>query len=187
MSPSPRDAASDHKPIGQARAICREGEERLPRSATGRSRLTWIKLLSRVDPRAQDGFGFEGQVFRPGDTVPVADLPEPAIFLEYAGAIGNHEDLWILWRYDITRREFRDLAQVRARGPEWAAALRPIAIRELNPQSQPDRIAQFDYIGARDRVLALMDAELEGAPGGARRRLCALIHDSLLAGIAKSA
>jgi hypothetical protein len=103
---------------------------------------------------------------RPGSR---SDPPSPCILLEYAGTVVDHEALWILWRYERERRQFRDLAQVRARGADWAVALRPIAIRELAPE--PEGIAMFDYEGARDRLLNLMGAELVGSP--ARGRGCA--------------
>ena len=170
------------KPFIRGRAICREDDVRLPRSARKRHAGDWIKVLSRVDPKAFDGFGFEGKVLRPGEAIPRVELPEPAILLEYAGSAGGREYLWVLWRYDRERREFRDLAQVRATGYEWAVAIRPIAVREL--RAEPEHIVPFDYEGARDRVLRFLEMELEGAPVGGDRRLCAMLDDSLLARIA---
>jgi hypothetical protein len=165
------------------------GRIKLPRSAARRGALTWSKLLTRVDAKAQNGFGFEGRVLRPGALIGIDELGEPAVLLEYAGFTGaprrdesgwGHRrcaDLYILWRYDRARGEWAELARARSVNWEWALDLRPIARRALEgppPEPPEERTAIA-------RVLSLVDAEIEGAGHQTLLDVMAALHDRLAA------
>jgi hypothetical protein len=99
-------------------AVSRGPAVRSPRSPSRSEPLAFAKLLSRVDPKAENGAGFEGVIIRPGRTVPESYLwptekfPKTPILLEFAGRQGICgcgrerdvlESLYTLWRYDLTR------------------------------------------------------------------------------------
>jgi hypothetical protein len=163
------------------------GRVKLPRSATRRGALTWAKLLTRVDAKAQNGFGFEGRIVRPGALIGIHEMPEPAVVLECAGNDGSGrghrraEDVYILWRYDRRRGEWAELARARSVNWEWALDLRPIARRALEgpPPNAPEERT------AIARVLNLVDAEIEGAGQQTLLDVMAALHDRLAARVAE--
>lgn len=164
-------------------------ELRLPMTSARTTPNTWVKLVTRVDVHAASGFGFDGKVYPPGAHIPLDDLPDRALALECAGGIGpgwghkRRDLLYILWKYDRARREWRDVAQARSINAEWAMALRPIAARELSDPEE--RALAIDADGVAERVMHLLDAELEDADLCATESVLAVLHDRLAARVAK--
>jgi len=167
------------RPVSRAHAISPEGSIRLPRSAERRQTITYVKLLDSVRPDASGGFRFEGRTLRPGATLDRAKLPNPAVLLECAGNSGpgtghnRREYLYVLWRYDRSMHDWRDIAQARSVDREWMLALGPAAMRALDPRAAGR--AAMDYGGIADRVFSLLEAELSEAPVEASRAVLALL------------
>jgi hypothetical protein len=155
--------ALDRKPPGVARAISTANEIRLPWSGNRLHAGCWLKLLSRVS-QAPGGFAFEGQLLRPGSTVPLVGFPQPAVLLECSGPQGGRghnrgHTRYIVWRWDVTIREWEDLGQASSVSDEWAGMLRGIASGALNPvEARP----QFDCAGSVDRIVSFAESEMHG-------------------------
>jgi len=131
----------------------------LPRTSR-RGEIAYIKLLTRVDAFALNGFGFEGRLCRPGAAVETEDLPRPVIALECAGNSGRgrkQPTLYILWRLrdDGT---WREIARAQAFDWTWAVALRTVAIREL--RGPAERLPPVDLPGITARLVKSLDREL---------------------------
>jgi hypothetical protein len=160
---------------------------KLPSTAVRNAPGTWLKLLSRVDPHATGGFGFEGKILRPAASVTLFDLPDPALLLECAGTMGKGwghrrmEHLYVLWRYDRDRQTWRALAQTYAVNGDWALELRPRALRELAPAIP----AALDPGAVAQRVLAVLDVEIDRADERATEAVYAVLHDRLAARVVK--
>jgi hypothetical protein len=164
---------------------------RFPCSSTRASQRFFGKLLTRVDPDAQNGFGFEGTIARPGSIVPWEALwptpahPEIPILLECAGnprperghRRHGQEDTYILWRFDPERKEWEEIARSMGESWTWAIDLRQVAIRALE-ESRGKQIQIF--AGLKD-VLARMrhslDVEIQSLPVPDRGRAVAVLHD----------
>ncbi len=177
----------DKKPPGVARAICAPNQVRLPRSATRRDTGTWIKLLERVTD-SPGGFGFEGKLLRPGETIPAGQLPEPAVLLECAGTEGrgrghNRGDVrYIVWRWDRSARDWQELAQCSSVSGDWALALNGVALRALHPDDQV--ITPFDCEASVDRILSFAESEMHGMQSRLRNRVLERLYGRIAGFIA---
>jgi hypothetical protein len=164
---------------------------RIPCTSTRASQRFFAKLLTRVDPDAQNGFGFEGTIMRPGSIVAMAALwptpahPEIPILLECAGnpnpARGHNRhaqsDTYILWRFDPAIKEWVELARSSSESWTWAMDLRSVAIRALE-ESRGRQIQVF--AGLHDvlvRMRQMLDREIQQLPPPDRGRAVAVLHD----------
>lgn len=170
------------------------GGIRLPRTSPRGCGQTFIKLLSRVDPDAEHGFGFEGRVLVPGSTVTLAeicpsDFPDTPVLLEYAqvpaqGKRGHsrRESLYVLWRLEPGRDGsiWVELARARAASWEWAVDLRPLAVRALTqrPEIMPDLVA------VQNRIAEALARELDALEVAHQARVLGIIHDQLACRVA---
>lgn len=158
---------------------------RIPRSG-GRDSKGFTKLLSRVNARRADAFGFEGRFLRPGDLIEESDLmppgwPNPPLVLEYVPAEGarhgwarhEKEDTWLLWTW-TPKTEWREIGRAAAAGAEWVQVLRPLALAHLAP---PPLQWRRTIAEARERIIAAIDAELEAVEAGHRPALLSVVHD----------
>jgi len=160
---------------------------RLPRSAAGRSGITYCRLLERVEPdRVWGGWSFVGRVERPGALIPEAELPPAGLLLECAdtepGGRGHHRAAvrYILWRYDREAGEFRELARTSSVGRDWTQDLGPIALAELTPA----RPFVVDPEAAAGRVVEALERELAPLEFRARVLVIRAVEDCLAAGAA---
>lgn len=164
---------------------------RFPCSSTRASQRFFGKLLTRVDPDAQNGFGFEGTIVRPGSIVPMGALwptpahPEIPILLECAGnpkperghRRHGQSDTYILWRFDLEIKEWEEIARSSAESWTWAMDLRQVAIRAIE-ESRGKQIQVF--AGMKDvlaRMRKVLDVELQSLPVPDRGRAVAVLHD----------
>lgn len=81
--------------------------------------------------------------------------------LEGAGTDGsgkrNSPYLYLLWRYDRRRQEWKEMARVWAQSWEWAIELGPLARRALQPVR-----AVVEVESVAQGLLAMIDAQLDG-------------------------
>lgn len=166
------------------------GGIKLPCSSPRNSKSSFAKLLSRVDPEATHGFGFEGTLWRPGATLTDAEIrpgpeyPEIPIVLEYTpgpvyGIPGRRrrDSIYILWRYERDCDAWSELARAASVAWEWAIDLRPIAVRALR-EAHGTAIAVVDELPAVSRRIAtFLDLEMQRLEQRDRQRLLAVLHD----------
>jgi hypothetical protein len=164
---------------------------RIPCTSSRASQRVFAKLLTRVDPDAQNGFGFEGTILRPGSMVPLEALwptpahPEIPIVLECAGNPNperghrrrNQTDTYVLWRFDPVSKTWSELARSASESWTWALDLRAIAIRAL----EESRGKQIEVFHGLNEVLLRMrqalDHEMQLLPPPDRARAVAVLHD----------
>jgi hypothetical protein len=180
---------------GLARSLVSHGAGaetvKIPRTSARASQRIFAKLLTRVDPDGEAGFGFEGTVVKPGDMLPLSALwPTPAhpkipILLECAGAVNpksghgrqDQENRYILWRFHEGRHEFQEIARSASSSWTWAMDLRPIAIRALEESRGKDVAV---YVGLDQfiaRMGAALDQEIKQVAPPERKRAMAALHD----------
>lgn len=159
---------------------------RIPRSAPGRRDRTYAQLILRIPPHPC--VPFEGRFFRCGSTVedgdlhPTPDYPATPLLVEFAGSDrtgrghNRSNDVHVLWRY--RDGHWIELARTLSQGPEWVFHMRPIVERELVA-------APIDYaeIAGRvsNRVLELLDQELNELAGEGRARVMSFLWDQFTA------
>jgi len=164
---------------------------RIPRTSTRASQRFFAKLLTRVDPNAATGFGFEGTILRPGSMIPLSALwPTPAhpaipIVLEYAGnpnpvrgpARRLQPDTYVLWRFDPEKKTWSEIARALGEGWTWAIDMRAIAIRALE-ESIGTAVEVFSGLNeVLVRMRQLLDQEIHRLPPPDRPRAVAVLHD----------
>jgi hypothetical protein len=164
---------------------------KIPRTSARVSQGIFAKLLTRVDPDAQSGFGFEGTVLRPGDELPLQALwptpehPKIPILLECAGAVSpkrghgrrDQEDRYILWRFLAGRHEWQEIGRSSSTSWTWAIDLRPLAIRALEESRGKEVVVFVGLEQALARSRAAMDQELKQLAPPDRVRYLAGLHD----------
>jgi hypothetical protein len=169
-----------------------EDSTRIPNSAARRGLASYAKLLTRVDARAQNGFGFEGTFVRPGKIVPIASLwptsahPPTPLLLEYAGQVAPQRghrraetrDLYVLWKFDVLTRRWEEVARTTASNWEWALDLRPIAIRILQQSRGTHEVELYDTLErAVTRVGRVLDLVMLRLPERERAQFVGVLHD----------
>jgi hypothetical protein len=172
------------------------GGIQLPHSSPRNCRNAFIKLLSHVNPEADQGFGFEGKILRPGSVVTEAELrptdeyPERPVLLEYAqapaqGKRGHNrtESLYVLWSLDAQSNTWRELGRANAVSWEWAVDLRPLALRAMQqrPQVMPDLLA------VEMRIMAVLERELASVAAAQQSLVLAIIHDQIAVAVVNGA
>jgi hypothetical protein len=174
---------------------------RIPCSARRNSKKVYAKLLTRVDRAAQNGFGFEGTLLRPGKIVPRAALwpttghPRIPVLLECAGNDDperghrrHHQtDLYVLWRFDSVRTEWKELARSASESWTWALDLRELAARALEESNSPAIEVFVSYDVLAQRLDAMLTRELQRLSVLDRRRAIAILHDQFCSHIARLA
>lgn len=164
---------------------------RIPCASSRASQRIFAKLLTRVDPDAQNGFGFEGTLLRPGSLVPWEKLwPTPAhpqipIMLECAGTENpqsghrrqRQADTYVLWRFDVKAKTWSELARSASESWTWAMDLREIAIRALD-ESSGKHVEVYSGLGdVLARLRQILDREILSLPPPDRARAIAVLHD----------
>jgi len=173
---------------------------RLPRTATRRNAVAYVKLLERVEARAETGFDFVGRLLRPGDHIDESELlafragtPIALECTDAEGAAGPRErrrweKLYILWRYEAASGEtsgrWIEIARCRSLTADWAPQLREAARLALGRQSWTV-VPKLAEVSARIRVL--LDQELLPLDEAMRRQVLADLHEQFAARIVDSA
>lgn len=165
---------------------------RLPRSSA-RNAGGYIKLLSGINEKLPYGFSFEGSLFAPGKIVTGEDLrpgsqyPEIPLLLECAG-VQNPRDgrpssrhwptLYILWRFDPAKQEWREVARAQSESWDWAADLQPIAKRLLlEGRGGVEVFRGADQVA--HRIGHAIETELMSLSPIDRSRALGILHDQL--------
>lgn len=193
------------KPVPR-RALAPEGTVRLPRSASRRHAVAWLKLLASVNARAPGGFAFEGRILRPGGELAIAEIPEPAVLLECAGnegGLGHNrgECLYILWQYwpgapimpglsadkaELSsangQGEWHEAARAQSVDAEWARDLAPIAARLLTARKAMG--VALSAAAVAERALEVLEAGLAELSREDRVQALGIVHDRLAARVA---
>jgi hypothetical protein len=143
---------------------------RLPRTATRPKAPSWATLLERVEPRADWDSDFHGTFMTPGKTIeehelwPTANYPAIPVLLErcqvcFEGRGHNRNPMeYILWIYQVRKREWRQVAHVSAHHPEdWIPVIRNVALRLVKPAVNPP---EPDLHTAARRIAAVVESEL---------------------------
>jgi hypothetical protein len=161
-----------------------------------RGRKSFLKLLSRVDPNAHDGFGFEGKLFRPGARVepaelrPTSDYPEIPVILEYSiapasGIKGNRRapGLYVLWCWRAEAEQWHEIGRASSYSWEWAIDLRPLAIRALSQARAGARDAEnsTDLAAIADSLTLFVDKQLDHLQPAERAMVIGILHDHFAA------
>jgi hypothetical protein len=116
---------------------------RFPRTS---SRLqlpdVYVKLIEGIIPQPFGMCMFDGRIFRPGAVVDLEALPRPAVVIECAGPIGVHQRgkhrdyQYILWSFDFSVCEWREIARSQAKDASWTAGVREAAWLALHPRPE---------------------------------------------------
>jgi hypothetical protein len=168
---------------------------RMPRTATRRGAVRYLKLLYSVDEQAVDGFGFAGRFLAPGQLIDVHELTAgrlgPPIMLECTEAEGSRgarqkrrwEALYILWRYEAGGA-WIEIARAQSLSSDWALQLRDIARIALGRSSWAvvPRVAEVAA-----RIRGLLDLELGPLDAAQRGAVLADLHDQFAARIVAAA
>jgi hypothetical protein len=171
------------------------------RSYTG---VTFVKLLRRVDPRASNGFGFEGIFLRPGGFVegeklwPDESYPRVPVLLECAGNTGFASDgrkahgnsarsevLFVLWKFNLQSRDWIEVARAKSDSAAWACELAPIAgrvIQESLPKQEP-----VNPVEIRKQIVSYLSGQLDLVSEDQRQELISVLHDEFACRLAKAA
>jgi hypothetical protein len=116
---------------------------------------THVGLLTKVTAHARDGAGFECRLYKSGARVPAKELGKRPVLIEAAGPQGqwkpgkHRENLWLLWRYDWERAEWKEIARAVGYGRDWVHVLRDAVICAMRPVAATEVAA-----GVRGREVA---------------------------------
>jgi hypothetical protein len=160
-----------------------------PGSGVVATRPAYMKLLCRVNPESQNGFGFEGSLLRPGAWVtkaalrPTLEYPEIPVLLEYSMAISHREGarrrsegLYVLWRWE--NQKWHELGRSLSAAWEWAVDLRPLAIRAL-AEARGDKTIETapDLAAIAGEISTYLDERVNILKPPDRARLLGILHD----------
>jgi hypothetical protein len=134
--------------------------------------MGYAKLLLRVYPRRANGLDrFDGQLLKPGAVIehsalwPTTEYPPVPLLLEYAGSDhsgrghNRAKSIYILWRYELVRTEWVEVARAVSDNDDWHTHLVPIAFAEIN-RGTPPRDAKY-AAAVCGRILGALDSELD--------------------------
>jgi len=166
----------------------RESLIRLPRTGSRNAQPSFVKLLEKVAPDANTGFGFSGAFFQPGKSVPAGVLRPPGfpatpVVLECVGVFGGRghvrgECLYILWQLDGNR--WRELGRASSHAWEWSVDLGPLAARAIEAGRSAACVEVLPSLASvEQRIRRALDRELERLEPRDRRRVVAILHDEL--------
>jgi hypothetical protein len=150
--------------------------------------MTFVRLIERIRPNEWHPMGIEGPTFKCGIEIeenrlwPAAHFPRIPLLLEFAGILhagvsrqARQPHTYVLWQYDLARREFRELVRCSAHGIEWLDAIRAPA---LNALRDPGRESALTAAEAAKRVHEAVDAELRYLDFEARGHFISRLYES---------
>lgn len=152
--------------------VCPEGQPaptsvRLPCTSTRLQKpYTYVRIVTAMHATKWGAICFKGPLYAPGAVVDADSLPSPAVLIESAGPIGpwqrgkHREMLYILWRFDLVRWEWVEIARAQALNWSWTVVLREPAFQALHPRPELVDIIQRSR-DVTDELLALLDGRLE--------------------------
>ena len=154
--------------------LCPEGHPapapkrvQLPSTATRIQKpYTYVRVVTSMHSTTWGAVAFEGKLHSPGAVVDADSLPSPAVLVEAAGPIGpwqrgkHRELLYILWRLDLVRWEWVEIARAQALDWSWTLMLREAAFQALHPRPELIDIIQRSR-DVTDELVALLDVRLQ--------------------------
>jgi hypothetical protein len=161
---------------------------RLPKTNPSRSAPTFLKLIARIDVRAESAMGWQGEFLRPGAMITEKQLrpddryPWPPLLVESAGRLdpkapkAERRSTWILWTYDPERKAFREIARANSFDWGWSMDLQPIALAHLRAHSESRNDCMADR---QARVAAAVDKELRDLDRAGALGLLSALHSVL--------
>jgi hypothetical protein len=171
-------------------AMC--GEQcRIPKTATRRGAVCYAKLLTRVDARAENGYGFEGELLKPGSRIAESDLAGRTILLECTDIEGSRDyrgrckwdKLYILWRFERESNSWIEIARTQCHSGEWCEVLREPARIALGKTSWGVVPSVAETI---IRIRGMLDQELQGLEDGAKRQVLGELYDQFASRMVKA-
>ncbi len=167
---------------------------RIPKTATRRGAISYAKLLTRVDPQAHDGYGFEGKLLRPGQLISGIDYSKPLIVLECTDIEGVHDPasrhyrnrrkwdkLYILWRYERDSKCWIEIVRTQCQH-EWVEVLREparIALGRVSWQIVPSVAEKIS------RIREFLELELRDLEDSQARQVLGELHDQFASRMVK--
>jgi hypothetical protein len=161
---------------------------RLPRTATRRGAISYVKLIEKVLPHAENAAGFVGRLLRPGALIEEEELftapGRNPVLLESTDALaveGNngkrkYDRLYLLWRYEQPSKSWIEIARSQSWDNTWVYALRDPARVALGRDSW--RVVPT-VIEASVRIGDLLDAELSDLPDHLRTRVLERLYEEI--------
>jgi hypothetical protein len=161
----------------------------IPRSAISRGVPTYTQLIRRIYP--QRAFAaFKGRYFKCGKQIDTAELwpdsgyPAVPLLLEYAGndktgwGHRRSNDIYLLWRYDMARNEFVEVARFSGDGRDAISHMKFVAFREIRRGCVPDPALARKVA---ERVLTLLDDEVDCLEADERAIALSFVFEQLAA------
>ncbi|HEX4138392.1 MAG TPA: hypothetical protein VHY84_27525 [Bryobacteraceae bacterium] len=163
----------------------------IPRSALelkpgARRCATYAQLIRNVNRHGP--IPFDGRFFKTGSRVEESDLrpdpewPETPLLIEYAGndrsGRGHRRanDIHVLWKFE--HHEWIEIDRITSQGPEWWHHLQPAVLREL----AAPLVNLAELAGkATDRILDMLDRELDVLEDDGRKRVMSFLYDQFTA------
>lgn len=177
-----------------AGAVCGLSEDlvTLPYSAHRRYTGPFCMLILRAPRLISTGLGPWGVdriYFRAGKTIarsrlwPTPDAPREPIVIESTDSPnskarpGGHEDLHVLWRFDVMRNDWREVARITSKAGEWWPYFHPLLLRELGRSHAAPAGPDLEAIAGA--TAAYLDAQIRDLTGSERAAMLIEVHDQL--------
>lgn len=170
-----------------------ENQVRLPRTATRRGAISYLKLLHAVARDAKTPFEYEGRYLRPGQRMPLTELPEGNVILlecteiettaKRSRDLKGWESLYILWRFDRSSKEWTEIARFQGAAGDWATLLKEAARFALGRVSWGIIPKVADVVV---RMRDLLDRELGELEDSQQSKALAYLHDEFAARIVRA-
>lgn len=139
----------------------------LPRTSTRLQKpQVYVKIVNGMKQENWGAVTYEGSLHAPGDVVPWASLPQPAVLIECAGPIGvwqrgkHREVLYILWRWDWIQMDWVEVARAQSLNWSWTVVLKEAVYQALHPRPDLVDIIQRSRDLAEE-MLRIMHERLE--------------------------
>lgn len=139
-------------------------------------------------------WGVDRVYFRAGATIrrselwPSPDAPREPLVIECTnspnslGRPGGHEDLHVLWRYELERARWREIARISSRDGEWWYYLYPLLLRELARSHAEPRPPDLHALAVE--TAQFVDDQLRDLTAAERASMLIEVHDLLAQRIA---
>lgn len=137
---------------------------------------------------------FEGILLKPGSRVehgalwPNAGFPDTPLLIEFAGSDrtgsghNRSKQIHILWRFDLKKTEWVEIARTLSLGSDWIPHLVAIALKELGGPPPPDAT---EAVKASSRFLSGLDSELRALGEGEQGMVLNLVYEQVAARLIK--
>jgi hypothetical protein len=134
-------------------------------------------------------WGLDRIYFRAGKTIrkselwPTSDAPKIPVLIESTISPnslprpGGHEDLHVLWRYDVQRNCWTEVARITSKYGEWWPYLHPLILRELSRSGAEPQEPDLDALAGE--TAAYLEARIADLTYTERAAMLIEVHDRL--------